>query len=410
MKKLAALLLCLSLLTGAYAVAEDAPLTLGTIGNAKAAYGVSCTVPDQYAVFHTQADNQSLEGMLANSNPKKASYLFVVMVEEDYAGIESLGALDEQALKAFTDVLEEDGLKAAVKEKNGEKYVWLSETGAKKNTYAMVETVIHGCLIQITLSPVEEVVSAMTEKEAQAAMDFLATLAFTPADPFPADETEDAEPEEEAAIKETVQEPDEKEQPAETAPIIVGGWTVNNEYNVTRLTEKEQQVFDQAAAQTGMDYEPITVLATQVVAGTNYAYLCQERDGDREWIIVTVYSSFNGDVQVLNAHVLALYNLLTTDKPLPAGLAGGWTLHKPDNSLPLPEKARAAFNQAVKAAEENLSPIALLGTQLVSGMNYKVLAQGESGLYLVTVYAPLTGDASITSLEILDLLSYVSIN
>ena len=409
MKKLAALLLCLTLVGGACAVAEEAPLALGTIGNAKAAYSVSCSAPDQYAVFHTQQDNLSLEGMLANSNPKKASYLFVVMVEEEYADIESLGALDEEALKAFTDALEEDGLKATVKEKNGEKYVWLAEADAKKQTYAMVETVIHGCLIQITLSPVEEVVSVMTEKEAQTATDFLATLAFAPAEPFPADETEEAEPAEEELIEETVQAPAEEE-PAMAAPLIVGGWTVNNEYNVPRLTEEEQRVFDQACAQTGMDYEAIAVLATQVVAGTNYAYLCQEKDGDREWIIVTIYSRFSGEVQIMNAHVLALYNLLTTDKPLPAGLAGGWSLKAPDNSLSLPEKAHAAFSQAVGAAEENLSPIALLGTQVVSGMNYKVLAQGESNLYLVDVYAPLTGDASITNLEILDLLSYVSAN
>ncbi|MBR5108941.1 MAG: hypothetical protein IK099_02005 [Clostridia bacterium] len=408
MKKLAALLLCLSLLSGAYAAAEEAPLALGTIGNAKAAYSITCSVPDQYAVFHTQTDNQSLEGMLANSNPKKASYLFVVMVEEDYAEIDSLGALDEEALKAFTDVLEEDGLKTTVKEKNGEKYVWLAETSAKKQTYAMVETVIHGCLIQITLSPVEEVVSAMTEKEAQAAMDFLATLAFTPAEPFPADETEEAAVEDE--IIETPEAPDASEEPVENPPAMAGGWEVNHEYNVVRLTETEQQVFDQAVALTGMDYEPITVLATQVVAGTNYAYLCQEKDGDGEWIIVTIYSGLSGEVQILNAHVLALYHLLTTDKPLPAGLAGGWSLPAPDNCAALDEEAQAAFSQAAQAADESLSPIALLGTQLVAGTNYKVLARDDSDLYVVDVYAPLAGDAAVTNLDILDLLSYVSIN
>ena len=97
--------------------------------------------------------------------------------------------------------------------------------------------------------------------------------------------------------------------------------------------------------------------------------------------------------------------------PLPAGLAGGWSLHEPDNGEILQsEKAQAAFKQAAEAADELLPPIALLGTQVVSGINYKVLARGESALYLVDVYAPLNGDASITSMEMLDLLSYVSVN
>ena len=125
---------------------------------------------------------------------------------------------------------------------------------------------------------------------------------------------------------------------------------------------------------------------------------------------MTVFSGLNGEVQVLNAHVLALYSLLTTDKPLPAGLAGGWSLNESESGAPLPEAAQAAFDQAAKAADQSLSPIALLGTQVVAGINYKVLARGEDALYLVDVYAPLSGDASITGTEILDLLSYVSVN
>ena len=407
MKKIISLLLCLAMLGSAVAFAEEAAAKeLGVVGNARVGYSVSCEAPKQFTVFQSQADNQTIEGMLANENPKQASYVFSVALEEEYADVESLVALDDAAMEAWIAPYQEDGLTVTVKEKNGEKYLCLAEAGAKKNTFVSIETVMNGCLVQISLSPVEEVISAMTEKQAEAAIDFLSTLAFAPADPIPGEETEEEELLEQA-------EPEQEEEAAavESQPMLVGGWTVSGDPVNVRLSEEEQKVFDQAVALTGMDYEPVIVLATQVVAGTNFAYLCREKGEDQEWIVVTIYSGLNGDVQVLNAHVLALYHLLTTDKALPANLAGGWTLRQPDNgAILLDEAAQAAFSQAVAAADESLDPIAVLGTQVVSGINYKVLAQGEAALYLVDVYAPFTGDASITDMQMLDLLSYVSVN
>ena len=413
MKKIVSLLLCLVMLGGVCAFAEG-EVSLGTVGNARAAYSITCLTPKGFTVFHKQSDNQSIEGMLANDKPKQASYLFVIAMDREYDGIESLGVPGSAELEKRTAAYEEEGLAVTVKEKNGEKYMCLADKTAKKNTYASIETIIHGCLIQISISPVEEVYASMTDKQAQTAIDFLATLVFTPADPIPGEEEEPeiAEEEAEAGQEEEIAAELIEEEPAvENPPMIVGGWAVSGEPVQNRLNEEEQKVFDQVVAVTGMDYEPAAVLATQVVAGTNYAYLCREKDGDREWIVVTVFSGLNGETQVLNAHVLALYALLTTDKTLPAGLSGGWSLRETDSGAALqPEEAQAAFSQAVAGTEENLSPIALLGTQEVAGTNYKVLAQSENALYLVTVYAPLTGDASIIDMEILDLLAYVSAN
>lgn len=413
MKKIVSMLLCLMMLGGICAFAEEGEISLGTVGNAKAAYSISCMTPKQFTVFHKQADNQTLEGMLANDKPQQASYLFVIAMEEEYDGIESLAALDAAGLESMIASYEEEGLVVTVKESNGKKYMCLADKSAKKSTYASVETVIHGCLIQISIAPVESVYSAMTEKQAQTAIGFLSTFAFAPADPIPGEE-EEPEPEEEEAEEdiatELPEETAEEEPAADLSVPLAGGWTVSADPITSRLTEDEQAVFDQVVAMTGMDYEPAAVLATQVVAGTNYAYLCREKEGDQEWIVVTVFSGLNGETQVLNAHTLALYNLLTTDKALPVGLSGGWTLRGADNAAALPEEAQVAFDQAVEAVEESLSPIVLLGTQVVAGINYKVLAQAEDALYLVTVYAPIAGDASIIETEMLDLLAYVSAN
>ena len=65
-------------------------------------------------------------------------------------------------------------------------------------------------------------------------------------------------------------------------------------------------------------------------------------------------------------------------------------------------------NAAVKKAYEDAAdtddytPMAYLGSQVVSGSNYMVLARGKgdkTGLYLVTIYADLKGNAEIHSIE-----------
>ena len=407
MKKIVSMLLCLAMLGGVCAFAEG-EISLGTVGNARAAYSVSCQTPKQFTVFHKQSDNQTIEGMLANDKTNQASYLFVIAMDNEYAGIESLGAPDAAELEKRTSAYREEGLDVTVKEKNGEKYLCLADKSAKKNTYASIETIIHGCLIQISISPVEGVYASMTEKQAQTAVDFLATLTFEPAEPIPGEEEEAEEESAEAeeAIEETISDEIITEAPAASAE----GWATNREPLNPRLTEKEQQIFDRAAQQIGMDYEPLIVLATQVVAGTNYAYLCREKEEGGEWIVVTVYNNLSDQAQVLSAHMLVHYHLLTADRAPAAGLSGGWTLKEMDNGALLPEKAQAAFSQAMRSADKALSPVALLGSYWGSGYDYLVLARDMNAYYLVTVHAPLTGDASVADTAYLDLLAYVSVN
>ena len=83
-------------------------------------------------------------------------------------------------------------------------------------------------------------------------------------------------------------------------------------------------------------------------------------------------------------------------------LSGGWenVLHEAEE---LPEEAQKAFD---KATEElvgaEYTPVALLSTQLVAGMNYCILCQispvvpnPETSWALVYIYADLEGNAEI---------------
>lgn len=60
-----------------------------------------------------------------------------------------------------------------------------------------------------------------------------------------------------------------KNKVSEESNMITGGYT-----KFRPLNEEEQAIFDEATKGiVGVDYEPLLV-ATQVVAGTNYKYIC----------------------------------------------------------------------------------------------------------------------------------------
>ena len=91
-----------------------------------------------------------------------------------------------------------------------------------------------------------------------------------------------------------------------------------------------------------------------------------------------------------------------------AQTVGGWTI--PD-SAGLTEEAKTAFDKALEGLTGvSYTPVALLGTQLVSGTNYSILCEaavvypGAQPYYaVVTVYQDLQGKAEILNIRALDL-------
>ena len=86
-------------------------------------------------------------------------------------------------------------------------------------------------------------------------------------------------------------------------------------------------------------------------------------------------------------------------------LLGGWetTVHEAEE---LPEDAQAAFDKATdKLVGAKYTPVSLMGTQLVAGMNYCILCQISPVVpnavpkwALVYIYADLKGNAEITNI------------
>jgi len=76
-------------------------------------------------------------------------------------------------------------------------------------------------------------------------------------------------------------------------PDIVGGYTEE----AREASETEVEVFNKAVADTEYSgYTLVNVLGTQVVAGTNYKFLCKDADGAEK--LMVVYADLEGNCSV----------------------------------------------------------------------------------------------------------------
>jgi len=87
---------------------------------------------------------------------------------------------------------------------------------------------------------------------------------------------------------------------------LVGGWTMQD---IKPLDETEAKAFETAVSELmGVSYEPVAVLATQVVAGVNYMFLSKATviypDAVPYWAVLYVYAALDGTAQVTDIRAL----------------------------------------------------------------------------------------------------------
>ena len=196
---------------------------------------------------------------------------------------------------------------------------------------------------------------------------------------------------------------------------LTGAW-MNGYSAVSALTEEEKGLITGALLDyDGLSFTPVAILASQLVAGTNYAYLCLGETVTNEpvlnWYIVTVYEDLSGTASVTEVKVLDLADIKTVSQA-ESGLVGSWKAKKPQLSGVLTEESENALNKALNSEGQfAYTPIATLGTQIVAGTNYMILLQTENGESMenrvVTVYQDLSGNCSIISNAVLDITAYV---
>ena len=84
-----------------------------------------------------------------------------------------------------------------------------------------------------------------------------------------------------------------------------GGWTPSAD---PAVTEELQAIFEKGTeALTGMSYVPVAYLGSQIVAGTNHAFLCRAvtaypgtLDMEPAYAMVYLYEDLSGNVSILS--------------------------------------------------------------------------------------------------------------
>ncbi len=188
---------------------------------------------------------------------------------------------------------------------------------------------------------------------------------------------------------------------SEGGDVIAGGYT---DAASPVVPDDVKAVFDKAAATlTGVGYEPVAYLGSQVVAGTNHLLLCKATPTTAEpkttYALVTLFEGLNGEAEITDI------SNSDVEAPAPADaenpMAGAYAEPATPEVSPEAQKALTAALEGLDGATYEAK--ALLGTQVVSGTNYLMLCkitpvtQNPQPHYsIVTVYEDLEGKASIT--------------
>ena len=189
------------------------------------------------------------------------------------------------------------------------------------------------------------------------------------------------------------------EDPTIAPDVLSGGWQIPEDMS---MNDDLMQIFDDATAPLkSYFYCPVMLLSYQVVAGTNYAFLC--KDGIKsdstssEYIITYVYVDINGDVSFLGDEKIDLPGATGAD------VTGGWAYSMDADITPEIEDIMSKATTTLTGA--TYEPVAYIGSQVVAGTNYAILCtsspsvaelDGETTYVLVYVYEDLDGNCEIT--------------
>lgn len=188
---------------------------------------------------------------------------------------------------------------------------------------------------------------------------------------------------------------------AASASGALGGWELLSAEEAAESGPEARAAFEQAAeGLLGVDYEPLILVARQIVNGTDYCILCRARvvspDAPSYFSLVYVNADLQGKAKILNIAVL--------ENTGAAGFVpGSWTANDGGIALEDHEDVRSAFDKAMEGlVGAGYEPLAFLSRQTAAGSNYCFLARvtpvvpdARPALAQVYIYADLQGDARL---------------
>ena len=191
-----------------------------------------------------------------------------------------------------------------------------------------------------------------------------------------------------------------EEPPTTVTEVTLGGWEIPED---PALTADLEQVFNNATEPLkSYFYEPVMLLGTQLVSGTNYAFLCKSTmNADKptaDYIITYVYVDLSGNVSYISDEKI--------DLPGASGenVTGGWAYTIDATITPEIEDIVSKATETLTGA--TYEPVAYIGSQVVAGYNHAILCKSAPSTaepdsvttyVLVYIYEDLDGGCLLTS-------------
>lgn len=191
----------------------------------------------------------------------------------------------------------------------------------------------------------------------------------------------------------------------EEKEVLSGGWHINMDAElVSGVSKNASNAFEKAyKAYKGNKLEPIALLGSQVVAGTKYMFLCKDTT-DEDWKIVVVSVDLEGNTKITDVNTFDYVKYVSKDITIDNDdtVVGGFIVYDGMGEAKLPDEIGFSLIQGVDGV--SYRPIAYLGSQVVAGQNFAVLAFSKTTtkdsypiLSVLTIYKDLDNNSKITS-------------
>lgn len=195
--------------------------------------------------------------------------------------------------------------------------------------------------------------------------------------------------------------------------IVVGGWTIDLSTESLSIPEDALDTFNKALTnKKDKKLKPITLLATQTVAGTNYMFFCSDSSDDSTYKVVIVYKDLSGNSSITRISDFDITKYAGKDSDGATELlSGGWAINTLQEDAKIREEIMSTFTEATNMVDDvTYKPVIVLAKQVVSGTNYAILVLRESGetitFNVLTIYNDLENHAKIINSSYVDLASF----
>jgi hypothetical protein len=176
---------------------------------------------------------------------------------------------------------------------------------------------------------------------------------------------------------------------------LAGGWSAWN----FKSTTEASKVFEESLGKLlGVKYK-LVAFASQLVNGTNYAFLCEAEAVTLQSLDHVVLANVHQPIKG-QPHITGIKSA----GPRPAHIPGGWQ----NWQFTVTRKTEAILHEATKPLLGVSYKGLAVDTQLVAGMNYCFLCEAEVSIVkaspypaLVWIYQPLQGSPHVEEIQVI---------